>query len=302
MTNMTRTDPHRPSAIDPSAYQFLGAYYTGTDDDMWDAYGTEHSWLMGHRPDLDPDSPRLTAEDIWPQGEGYGHCDHCGQTFAHGALYRYRPTGEVVRFGHICAAETLSLPDRASLVRRRAEKAAKAAKERREVWEQNAAIHDIYRYWHDEGHLDHVPGGFGGFVQDVLAKAKRYPLSDRQVAALVRATEKHQSFHDQPQEERAERVDAPEGRVEFTGRVVKTKWYDSDFGSYIGATMVVEADGGEYIVWLRGTTRFDPEKGQTWKLRATLDRKDFGFAIGKRPHVLETPEGGPDLDAAGEEV
>ncbi len=44
-TTDTRTDIHRPSALNPVAYEWVGEFYQGTDDEMHVVYRPEHDEL-----------------------------------------------------------------------------------------------------------------------------------------------------------------------------------------------------------------------------------------------------------------
>jgi len=108
--------------------------------------------------------------------------------------------------------------------------------------------------------------------------------------------EKNAKLAEQRQAEReANRGVAPEGRVEFTGRVIKVQDHYRGFrgGWELKATIVVtEDDGTEWLAW--GTVpgslanNDDFGKGSTVRLTATLTRGDDAhFAFYKRPANAE---------------
>lgn len=281
MSTTTR-DIHSPANVHPEDYSYFTAFYQGPSEDMHEAYALENDLFYA------------TYNSEGGYGGNFdtkGTCDHCGARFAHGVAYRHAPTDALVMVGHICASETFNEADRAALVRKRAERLAEVIKRVREARE---ALSDEARaavdfFAEDDGGLR---GDYALFIGDLCSKARRYPLSDKQQAALIKA-------HASVLERRAERaknvkarVEPPEGRVEFTGTIVSTKWYDSEFGSYQGMTIVVSVgDDGEYVVWSRVPKALvDPVRGDTVTLRARLDRKDVGFAIAGRPYLIEHVE------------
>lgn len=267
-----RTDTHRPSAIDPSEYTALGGYYGGNSDDMYDAYKQDMDYLV---------SLGVPEEELKQT-----KCDHCGQRFAHGVLYVHLPSDEYVHIGHICAAETMSLPDRISLQRKRAEDRAKAARERREAWEgQTDETREAVAFWSER---DLPRNGYGEFLTDLIAKTRRYVLTERQAAALAKSVRTQRERDAKAQEHEAKRKPAtplaelPNERTVITGKVVAVKYYEWQWGGFEAATIVVDNGKTEYKAWVKVTSKFRPERDETVTVKATFEAKEDGFVKGTR--------------------
>jgi hypothetical protein len=279
-------DIHSPANVKPENYRYFTAFYQGNSDDMQLAYGPENGIFY----------PAYEREGGYGGNfDTKGTCDHCGTRFAHGVAYRHVPTGTLIMVGHQCASETFDHADRAALVRTRAERAAeriKVARLAREALEPETVAAIDYLCADGGKVLNGMASGYAGFLLDLISKAARYPLSDKQQAALVKA---HRSQLERKVEQADEpKVDAPEGRVEFAGHVISVKWYDGDFGNYQGMTIKIVTDDGFWLTWVRVPARLTDrvKPGDSISLRATLTRGDDSyFAIGKRPFVVNHTQG-----------
>lgn len=112
------------------------------------------------------------------------------------------------------------------------------------------------------------------FIADMLAKARRYEMTEKQGDAVTRWLERERA--------ESERVkdDVPEGRQEITGQVVSLKMKDSPWG----ASLKLLIDCGTYRLY--GTcpaALADAEAGQTVTFTATLQPKEAGFGFFSRP-------------------
>jgi len=84
------------------------------------------------------------------------------------------------------------------------------------------------------------------------------------------------------------RVEAPEGRVEVEGEVLKLDYYDNDFGSTLKMTLKVVTPEGYWMGFGTVPRAMDPHRGDKIKIRATFTPKpeDTSFAFFKRPTAL----------------
>jgi len=264
---MPRTDIHSPANLEPANYEFLTDFYIGSDKDMQDAYKFENrDWerLMQSNPIVSPRS----------------NCHHCSAHYAYGVCYRYIPTGELINVGHVCAANTFSLPDRVALNRRNAERKVELARERARIAAKAEAFlaeHPIIAA------LNNDPGYKSNFVKDVLAKLFTYgELSPRQVAALEAAQTKMQA---RQQEEAANPLPVspcPTGRVSVTGTVLSLKDVDTDFGT---TTRMLVRDLRGFKVWGTCPRSLDCSVGDNVTFTANLEASctDVNFGFFKRP-------------------
>ncbi len=279
-TTTGRTDLHRPSAIDPTEYEFLGVFYQGASEDMHLAYAYDHR-------DLD----RAAGSGWWERTFAGGNfatkrtCDHCGANFSHGAVYRHEPTTDLIAIGHICAS-TVMLPgvDKAARQRALAERKAQALKTER--------LNKEYR----EGLLAEHPGLAEALENDhYIAQdiARRFhgsspQLSEKQIALLFKLQGEAEKRAKERAEQQANAVPVVEGKAtEITGKVLSEKWQEG----YYGTThkMLVLDDRG-FKVWgsvpsaLSAVSRGD-RVSFTAATEASNDDETFGFF--KRPRKAE---------------
>lgn len=319
----TRTDAHRPSAINPGAYDCLGAFYIGGSDAMADAYRGEFperklAYLLGLAAtefDTTVDPALIEAKLTDGNWKNKESCDHCGTRFAHGVFYLHRPTSEVVAVGHICAEETMSLPHRVILLRKRAEKAAATARKTARLADEAAA----FRADHADliAHIEAFAtpladiGEFKGnhFYASLLEKLARYgSLTPNMVAAVERNIEKDLTYRAKRKmrfemEAKEFKVAVVEGRGPISGEVLSTKVVYSAYGSTL--KMLVKDAARGFKVWgsvpssLRGdhdgwwtedkvwvdATRSEVKVGDTVSFTATVTRSDDDEYFGwfKRP-------------------
>lgn len=282
----TRTDIHRPSAIVPLDYDYLGVFYQGGSEDMEFAYRGDHQEL-----------DQILGDNWWeligvPDGnyKTKNTCDHCGANFAHGVIYRHRPTSELLVVGHICGHDTL-LP------------ATDRAGQRKKLNERNAARHASlrrnreYREAHPEliaafalAHEERFEGCYAAqwHVSTLLDIERRFTssspeLSDRQADFVLKlAEELPGKLEDQARRdaEKAAAEDVPEdGRQTVTGVVLKAEWRENEFG---GSLKITVKDDRGFVVWGTAAAAIaDVEKGQRVTFKARLSKSDndpkFGF-------------------------
>lgn len=288
MSNPLRTDAHRPSALDPKDYIWVG--YT---DECWD-YDAEvdhghfqhyESWLDGFDP---------VAESHRMNLRHPGGCDSCGANpLRYRGWYLHSATGEVIVLGTDCAKK-MEFDCQASLLAakdkiRQEESARLKAKvaawiaESPENTEAAEFMDTVY-----EAKVQH------DFVLDVRSKLYQYgSLSERQVAAILRVK-------NTPVREPEVIVPIPDelfdGRVQITGEIVSSKWKQTQFGDTL--KMVVVDERG-FKVWgtqpeclqvedKEGDYTRPAGKGDKITFMAKLDRSnDVNFAFFKRPTKAE---------------
>lgn len=143
--------------------------------------------------------------------------------------------------------------------------------------------------------VDHMEEN--GFLQDLWSKAFDYDLSEKQVAAAARSIERKLNHEAKIAEEKANSVEAPEGKHHMAGVIRSVKLHEDNYGYHETYTwkMVVREDNG-YTVWATVPSKIleaahaegtDPEqlKGRRVEFTATLERSrtDNTFAFAKRP-------------------
>lgn len=235
---MTRNDTHKPSLLDPAEYDFQAAFYQGDSDWMYQAY----------REDMKEYDDALS---LFPTFEGNferkNTCDHCGAAFNHGVLFLHVPTDELIHVGHICASNTVGLPDRAAAARKKAEKFHKEQEEIRKLREAGAEwrerCSDLVAF------LEALPQDANYFIKDMQRAVERWgKLTPGQEQATRRFIEREAKFQEVKREREAALKDAPAltaGRQALAGKILSTKLQDSDYGTSL--KMLVELPDGNRV-------------------------------------------------------
>ncbi|NQU22366.1 MAG: hypothetical protein HQ567_13890 [Candidatus Nealsonbacteria bacterium] len=125
---LTRTDPHRPSAIDPTEYEFVGIEYMRTDDIGECFELSEHRRIIGLH--------RARTGAPYSQHRHGGNCMICGAHALYTVLFYHHPSNVYIRTGFDCA-ENMDLGEPA--VFRSIKAAVKSAREAK-AGKQKAAL------------------------------------------------------------------------------------------------------------------------------------------------------------------
>lgn len=235
---MTRNDTHKPSLLDPAEYGFVCAFYQG--DSPWMA--------KSYQAEMEIYEESIEVEEVFNGNHAEkGTCDHCGAAFNHGVLFMHLPTYELVHIGHICAANTVGLPDKAAAAKRAAEKAAAEGREREKRQEAGAewraANQDLVDF------LAALPDGASNFMRDMQRSVEEWgKLTPRQAEATRNSIDRDKRFA-AVQAERAKALEnspaLTAGRQALTGEIVSTKWQDSDYGTSL--KMLVQLPDGNRV-------------------------------------------------------
>lgn len=274
---MTRTDIHRPSAIQPEEYSFVAYDYLGQLG-AWE-------YLAAQR--------RFKAEHMARTGGRYsdhahgGSCYICGAHAIYTATFWHRPTNVYIRTGLECAehlehgeAENFRRAVHAERERQRGVGLAKdtifakfEAAQANRIWGLANAPHAPEGGWRYEESA----------LRDIVAKLIRYgSISDRAVAYLGSLLVKIDS-RDQVAAVLAAATAAvlpcPNGKQTVRGKVLSTKAVEGQFGTVL-KMLVQHADG--WKVW--GTVPASLcgiERGEEIEFSATVaasqDDNKFGF-------------------------
>lgn len=189
-----RTDPHRPSVMDPAEYVFVGA----ADDHPGDSYlEVRHDVLARHGIETGVSdrysSTNVPFYDAQEDGRPNFRCHHCGK---HGSNIRYfvfflhKPSKQVIVVGQICARK-LNLASKADLdFQKRAERY--RLEQSRHQWVQDHQPEFTYLEDYD---TQHAKGGYySEFLESLWDQVQRKSfLSDKQLAALQQNMERTQA-------------------------------------------------------------------------------------------------------------
>lgn len=292
---MSRTDIHRPSAaeFDPQAYGLEGVF------------------------DLNAD-PHYRAEDVarrvklinslvergfrFAEHQVSGQCGHCGAHTRYVALLSRVDAHELIYVGETCLDNRFSRTKSEFDALRRSAQLDREKQTVKMAWlascEQYPALtyasysEDIVDAYisevRDPNKATHLLAGAGwalATAHDIARKGRIYgSISERQAAFLDKLLreidEKLTAYAARTPDSEAGPV--PTGRVQLQGEVVSLKWKETDFGSVLKMTVLLE-NGSR--VWGTVPSALDVEKGDVVAFTATVtasdDKPDFGFF--KRP-------------------
>lgn len=285
MNTTTRTDAHSPANFNPEHYNFLVAFDNGGDEDT-------NLGLMSDNG-VDQDIDGLLTE-LWNAGAAgriaYGdgsRCDHCGARIRYVGLFRHVPSGDVIAVGQTCAEGRMNY-DKATFDRLR--KQAQLDREaQRDLIEWNQFKAD-----RPQVEWDVLAESGNEFIGDVLRKGRRNGnLSDRQVEAIVESNKRDIEFAAKRAEEAANALptmSVPEGNgLIVEGKVLTTKWQESEYGDTLKMLVEVTLDGHTFKVWGSVPRAIDPEHGDVVRFTANFERSndDQSFGFFKRPRKAE---------------
>lgn len=288
-------NPYGPATIDPAEWTALGDFYRGSSEEIAAEYDYFHGELgiaLGLGEDWDWDQLHEIVEFNGTNGHG---CAMCGSYFAYGVVFTNGETN--IAIGHICAREYLSLPDRSTLIRKRAASAAATTRKRKIAAAKAATYLGENPEVAEAFETDHY------IVQDIRGKLFQYgSISERQEALVLKIAREEAEravLRAEAAEKLANAPVLPEGRYEIEGVVISTKSKPGFAYNQTVYKMLVElADGNrvwgtipraiEDDVW--GTSRT-----VTVKFTAAVQRSDddehFGFfSRPTKPEVVARKE------------
>lgn len=252
MATMARADVHRPSAMDPADYVWVGALGDYAEADLYYCEMDyerlrEHGAYAGEETD-----DRTLADDLpWDELTERRACCHCGnRQIRNWIFYLHTPTGRIIAVGQDCSAK-LALSSRDDLARREEIQRRRIADE---LAKWRAADERNERAYADLLATEDAAGGSGAneFVDSLLRYARKNGwLTDAQRDAVLHGIETR-AQRETERAERAAELNDPEpaavvtGRIEVTGRLLTIKSQEGYYGSTL--KMLVLDDRG-FKVW-----------------------------------------------------
>jgi hypothetical protein len=292
MQTLIRTDVHRPSAIDPEAYEFVAVTYIGGSElDLG-----EQLELVYQRKVFNAHRDR-TAGVLSGHRHG-GTCHICGAHALYLAIFYHRGSNSYIQSGEDCAAKLdMGQPEAFNAARQSIAdaRACIAGKRKAQAVLADCGLTEAWRLY--ENYQGAPYGGDEATAFCIVDNLVRYGnLSDKQIAflkTLLYRLVNAQEVAAQRAAEKAAALPCPVGRQMVELTVLKTEVRDSMYGVQIKMTGK-HADG--WLVW--GTVPASLElfedsagyqrglkRGDVVKFTATIERSDrdekFGFY--KRP-------------------
>ncbi len=294
-----RTDIHRPSAIRPEEYQWIGFVYLGSGEkDVGELMmlAEERKRIRQHME---------TTGGRYSNHEHGGTCHICGAHALYLAVYYHQSSNSYIKTGEDCAQKMDFGDTEGFTPLRRAIRNALEAKAGKMKCQRILADADLSRAW-EISQLLRNPNGASwewNTLRDIVRNCVKYGnLSDKQLAFLKSLVDKIDNYADQQAEWEAKKAaerdaaeEVPEGRHVVTGEVLSTKYQESQYGEQL--KMLVKDDRG-FKIWGSVPSNLqlfvvlgeDPdydiqrglEKGDRVTFSANLKQSDddskFGFA------------------------
>lgn len=264
----TRTDIHRPSAINPAEYQYVGIWY---DQGAEEVVGG--SMLLEEEQDH---IRKFMAEHgaRYANHEHGGTCQCCGAHAIYLAAFYHEHHNEVILVGERCAEKLDMGCDAAFKTARRKVASAKEYATGKARAQLQLREFGLLRAW-DIYTTGDTSGTDETIVIDMVRKLISYgSLSDKQVEflrRLISRIDNRDQYLAQREAEKAAAQDCPSGRMEIRGTVISIKEVTGYYGDAL--KMLVKAQGG-YTVYGTIPRGLNAEKGVEVTFTATVTPSD----------------------------
>jgi len=265
----TRTDIHRPSAITPEDYSFIGCDYYGPN------YGEnlDRQFIRKH---MDRTGGKYSTHHHG------GSCHVCGASAMYVAIYHHAKTNTYIVTGEDCASKMdtgeaiafRSLRKRIA-AERKADKGVKKAVETLKAANLTAAW-EIYK---DANRVDKYEENT---IRDIVSKLVRYGTISEKAEGFMRSLIEKIAKRAEIEAERARATEAAlpvpmtDARILIKGKVLSVKVVDGYYGRQT-KILVQHADG--WKIW--GTAPCHCDRGDEIEFCAKIERSDkdekFGF-------------------------
>jgi len=275
-----RTDIHRPSAIQPEEYQFVGIWFDPGAEDV----------VGGHKL-LAEESERITQfmdehGAQWSTHSHGGSCQCCGAHALYLAAFYHEHHNEMIRVGERCA-EKIGMGCKSSFDSARKQVAQErdrmTGKLRAHLQLQEKGLESAWVLYETKNYHGSDEAIAYNLVMDLI----RYKaLSDKQwefLKRLMYRIENREAIEAQKAAEKAAALDCPKGRMLITGTVLSTKMSDGIYGSVL--KMLVKVTDGGYTVYGTVPSGLEVEKGSVVTFKATVEptEKDPKHGYFSRP-------------------
>jgi len=263
-----RTDIHRPGAINPAEYQFVGIWY---DPQHIETVGG--SQLM----EQERENIRQFMQEHgarWANHEHGGTCQCCGAHALYLAAFYHKHHNEVIRVGQDCAEKLdMGCDDAFNAARRKVASAREYAtgKARAQLQLQEKNLEAAWAYFNSQSVMDED----ARIVGDMVNKLVRYgALSDKQwefLKRLMHRIENRGAIEAQRAAEKEKAQDCPTGRLDIVGTVLTTRVVEGYYGDT--TKMLVKTPEG-YTLWGTVPKGLTAERGAEVRFKATVEPSD----------------------------
>lgn len=317
MSAATRTDIHRPSAVefDPQAYTLIGTYYFGSERTA--AIRGAGTWH-----DYDKDVAALAARGHHQGGSQAGGCGHCGAMLAYAAIMLREDAHEWILVGEQCLDNRFSGTKAEFATLRATIAAARKSRKLDEVFEALCEQHPqlayatyAYNIGNAGAELEQIQDEYSGdeyqvvktgtswaqrtqqswaidTMGDIAHRARQYGgASEKQCALLTKLLTQLDEADARLKVREVAAVATPRvatprvvgGRQVITGEIISSQWKESDYGSTLKIT--IKADNGQRFYGTCPAALDYEVKGRRVTLTATvkLNENDHTHGYYSRP-------------------
>lgn len=261
-----RTDIHRPSAIQPEEYSFIGIWY----DPAMAGFPGAGELLQRERQIVRNHMGETGG--TWATHNHGGSCFCCGARAAYLAVYYHEQSREYIQIGETCSVKMEGGHAEAFATARRSVKAAREAMAGKRKAQALLSDMGMSQAW-ELFELEECPDYYEeNTIRSMVQSLVRYGrLSERQevfMRKLLGDIVKRAELAAKRAEEKADAAPCPTGRLWVTGTVITTRMTDHTYGSTL--KMLVKAAEG-YTLWGTVPAGMNAEKGATVTFKATIE-------------------------------
>lgn len=288
----TRKDVHRPSAIEPSEYEYVGFEHMKIE-----SIGDCH-WAMEERKRIRAHMDRTGG--TYSAHQHGGNCMVCGAAAIYTILFYHPLTNSYVRTGRDCADKMEMGYGDFNAFRSAIHNAieAKAGKNKAKAILADAGLSECWEIsegdvciWEERT------------IRDIVGKLVRFgSISEKQtdfLRNLISRIENRATIEAERKAEKEAAAPCPTGRVVIKGTVITTREDDGAFGPC--TKVLIQAESG-FKVW--GSQFERCQKGDKVEFKATVSpsENDPKFGFYKRPACIAIESAEPEPIAAVEQV
>ena len=277
-----RNDIHSPSQIVPQDYQFVAFCPSGLISkchDLGDAL-----FIQEQRKLFEAHQKQSGGLVASHQHGGSCHC--CGASAIYRSIYFHAKSNTYVKIGWICAEKLSLSQDHGANQFKKQAKAARdniAGKKKAQVLLNDnklQAAWDVYAAPYCDKYEERT-------IRDIVQNVVKYGnISVKQVdfvGALVEKIAKRAQIEAVRAAQKAFAADAPNGRFQFSGEVIKTKWQSSQFGDVLKCLLKSESGYMAYGSVPSGLSEIKHGDKISFTARFERSKDDAKFAFFKRP-------------------
>jgi hypothetical protein len=232
----TRTDVHRPTALVTEDYEYSHCY---------DSHPSEGD--LGYHVHF---MQMLLAEG-WTFGRVHdgNTCDHCGARLRYVAVLKHLPSGTLIKVGETCLENRFSLATAQFQALRKNAQLNRERTKKIDTWNAWLDLTEGAQTAYDYLTSDDVRQKAGGndFLYSLLCRvSNNLPLSEKQLAAVLRSKDRDEEFAARRAEEAKNAKPIISGKQTIIGKILSLKINESAYGDRLVMTVL---DDRGFRVW-----------------------------------------------------